>query len=457
MTDFSKIINRQRRLFATGRTKDINFRLKVLLRLDAWLKENDRAIAAALRTDLNKPLFEAYGTETGVVIDDLRHMIKHLRRWAKPKTVMTGLKNFPAYGKIHAEPYGVALIMSPWNYPFMLTLVPLAAAIGAGNCAVVKPSAYAPATSALIARMCDELFHPAHVAVVEGGRAENQGLLEQKFDKIFFTGSTEVGRLVMESAAKNLTPITLELGGKSPCIVDKSANLKLAAKRIVWGKFLNAGQTCVAPDYLLVHSSIKEKFMHELSAAIIRQYSLTPLNEHFPKIINAKHFTRLTGLMKNQSIAFGGGYNTDTQQIEPTLIDEPSWDSPIMTEEIFGPILPVLTYDKPAEAINLITARPKPLACYLFTTNKETENYFLKRIAFGGGCVNDTVVHLSEPNLPFGGVGDSGMGSYHGKAGFDAFTYNRSVLYKSNLIDIPLRYAPYTKFAEIAVKLITNL
>jgi len=305
--------------------------------------------------------------------------------------------------------------------------------------------------------MCAEVFSPAHVRVVEGGRAENQGLLEQKFDKIFFTGSTEVGRIVMQAAAKNLTPVTLELGGKSPCVVDKSANLKLAAKRIVWGKFLNAGQTCVAPDYVLVHSSIKDKFLHELSAAIVRQFSLTPMHDDYPKIVSDKHFTRLLGLLKGQKIAFGGGSNPDTNQIEPTILDAPAWDAPIMREEIFGPILPVLTYETPSQAAKIINSRPKPLAFYLFANSAALEKFCLKHIAFGGGCINDTVVHLSVPNLPFGGVGESGMGSYHGKAGFDAFTHKRSVLHKSKLIDIPLRYAPYSKFAEMAVKLITNL
>jgi len=458
MANFDAIIKKQRRFFATGQTKDVEYRLKKLRRLDWWLKHNEKEIGLALKADLNKPSFEAYGTETGVVIDDLRHVMRRLRQWARPELAFAiNLKNFPSYGKIYPQPYGVTLIMSPWNYPFMLTVVPLIAAVAAGNCAVVKPSAYSPATSALIARMCAEVFHPAHVKVVQGGRAENQGLLEQRFDKIFFTGSTDVGRLVMQAAAKHLTPVTLELGGKSPCVVDKSVNIKLAAKRIVWGKYLNAGQTCVAPDYVLVHSSIKDKLMYELSAAIVRQFGIEPMQDSYPRIVNQKHFERLLGLMDGENITFGGNSNAETLQIAPTLLDNPDWDSPVMREEIFGPILPVLTYDTPSQAARLINARPKPLSFYLFTNNPALEKFYFKHISFGGGCVNDTVVHLSVPALPFGGVGDSGMGSYHGKAGFDAFSHKRSVLHKSRLIDIPLRYAPYSNFAEGVVKFITNL
>lgn len=455
MIDFAKIVSAQKNFFDAGHTKDLEFRLRNLRKLKKWVRENDWTIAAALRTDLNKPPFESLATETGIVLDEVNHTLRHLRGWAWPKFVPANLKNFPAYGRIYPQPYGVALIMSPWNYPFMLTLVPLIAAISAGNCVVVKPSAYAPATSALIARMCRELFHEDFVKVVEGGREENKGLLSQPFDKIFFTGSTSVGKQVMRSAAKYLTPVTLELGGKSPCVVDQTANLRLAAKRIVWGKFINAGQTCVAPDYILVHESVKERLLHEMSAEIFREYGVNPAdNPDYPKIINAKHFERLTALLKNQKIVHGGGRNESTHQIEPTILDEPAWNSPVMKEEIFGPILPVITYSRPMEAVRLINARPKPLAFYIFTRNKKAEQYFIKHVPAGGGCVNDTVVHLSVPNLPFGGLGESGMGSYHGRAGFDAFTHYRSVLHKSNLIDIPLRYPPYTNLAFKLLKLL---
>jgi aldehyde dehydrogenase (NAD+) len=358
-------------------------------------------------------------------------------------------------GTIYAEPYGVALIMSPWNYPFMLTLVPIAAAVAAGNCCVVKPSAYSPATSALIARMVSDVFEPGHVTVVEGGRQENEALLYEKYDYVFFTGSTTVGRTVMQAAARSLTPVTLELGGKSPCVVDETANLRLAARRIAWGKFVNAGQTCVAPDYVLVHVSVKDKFIAELKRAVVKMYGQSPYtNTDYPKIINEKHFLRLNNLMKGGQIVHGGGSSANTMQIEPTILDNVSWDAPVMGEEIFGPVLPVLTYGRPDEAVAKINERPKPLAFYLFTKNKDAERYFMKRVSFGGGCINDTVVHLSVPSMPFGGVGDSGMGSYHGKAGFDTFTHYKSVLSKSKLIDIPLRYPPYT---DLAIRLLKKL
>ena len=456
MTDFNAILALQKKFYAAGRTKNIDFRVRQLKKLKTWIKENDWAIAAALRRDLNKSPFESLATETGVVLDELNYVLANLRSWARPKFVPTNLKNFPSYGKICPEPYGVTLIMSPWNYPFMLTVVPLISAIAAGNCAVIKPSAYAPAASELIENMCAELFHPCYVKVVQGGRNENKGLLDQNFDKIFFTGSTDVGRTVMSAAAKNLTPVTLELGGKSPCIVDETANLKLAAKRIIWGKAINAGQTCVAPDYLLVHAAVKDKLLHELSAAICTQYGADPAqNADYPKIINEKHYKRLVKLLKGENIAFGGNSNPETLQIEPTILDGSSWDSPVMKEEIFGPILPVITYTTPQEAVKLINSRPKPLAFYVFTAKKSSAKFFLDNITSGGGCINDTVVHLSVPRLPFGGVGESGMGSHRGKAGFDAFTHYRSILYKSKLVDIPLRYPPYTNFAMKIIKLLT--
>ncbi|MCL2170499.1 MAG: aldehyde dehydrogenase [Defluviitaleaceae bacterium] len=448
MADFVKILEQQRKFFATNKTKSIDFRLRQLRKMKNWIKRNEFAIFAALRKDLNKPPFEALGTETGIIVDELRHALRHLRLWARPKHVLSNLKNFPSHGRIYPEPYGVALIMSPWNYPFMLTLVPLVSAIAAGNCAVVKPSAYAPATSALIARMMKELYHPCYIAVVEGGRKENKELLKHQFDKIFFTGSTDVGRTVMTAAAKNLTPVTLELGGKSPCIVDETANLKLAAKRIMWGKTINAGQTCVAPDYVLVHASVKDALIHELSAATSKTNGAEPTNNpDYPRIINKKHFDRLTKLMKDQTIAFGGMSNPKTLQIEPTIIDSPGPESPIMKEEIFGPILPVVPYSTSSDAVNFINSRPKPLALYVFTGKNSNAKFFLDNTSFGGGAINDTVTQLAVSRLPFGGVGASGMGAYHGKAGFDAFTHYRSVLHKSKLVDIPIRYQPYTDLA----------
>ncbi|MCL1937754.1 MAG: aldehyde dehydrogenase [Candidatus Azobacteroides sp.] len=454
MTDFSTVVQRQHAFFATGNTKDIQFRIECLRKLEGWVFRHDEDILSALKTDLNKSPFEAFATEIGLVLDEVRYALKHIRRWSQSKRVASNLKNFPSEGRIYPEPYGVSLIMSPWNYPFALTVVPIIAAVAAGNCAVVKPSAYSPATSSILLQMCAEIFHEDHVVVVQGGREENKALLDERYDFIFFTGSTSVAKnAVMPAAARNLTPVVLELGGKSPCIVDETAHLKLAAKRIVWGKFVNAGQTCVAPDYLLVHRSVKEKLLAEMGEVIQTQYGKHSLeNPSYPRIINEKHFRRLLTLLEGEKIIRGGGSNPATLQIEPTLLDDAKWDAPVMNEEIFGPILPVLTYVEAEEAVRLINARPKPLAMYLFTNRKEVERYFLRNVSFGGGCVNDTLAHLSVPSLPFGGIGDSGMGSYHGKAGFDAFTHYKSVLHKSKYLDIPLRYPPYTDFAFKLIK-----
>jgi len=455
MHDCAKILKRQQAMFATGRTKNVAMRVNYLQRLNKWIKDNGWAIMAALRKDLNKPPFEAQATEIGVVQDELRYALRHIQSWARPKPVMSNLKNFPSYGMVYPEPYGVALIISPWNYPFMLAVTPLISAVASGSCTIVKPSECAPATSALIAKMCAEVFHPAHVCALEGGRETSQALLNLPFDKIFYTGGTDVGRIVMEAAAKNLVPVTLELGGKSPCIVDQSANIKLAAKRIIWGKLINAGQTCVAPDYVLAHTSIKDELINEMKKAIYKQYGPTPTeNSEYPKIINERHFRRLMSLTDGENIVHGGNSNPITMQIEPTIIDGASLSSPVMKEEIFGPILPVVAFSMPEDAVRIILSGPKPLALYVFTVLKAAERYYLKHLSFGGGCINDTVVHLSVPWLPFGGVGQSGMGSCHGKAGFDAFTHYRSVLHKSRHIDVPLRYPPYSGWALKLLKML---
>jgi len=455
MPDYTKILKRQQTMFATGRTKNIDLRVNYLQKLKKWINDNNWAIMAALRMDLNKPPFEAQATEIGVVQDELRYALRYIRNWTKSKPAVSNLKNFPSYGRVYPEPYGVALIISPWNYPFLLAVSPLISAIAAGNCVIMKPSECAAATSALVARMCLEVFHPAHVVVLEGGRETSQALLKLPFDKIFYTGSTEVGRIVMEAAAKNLTPVTLELGGKSPCIVDQSANLQLAAKRIIWGKLINAGQTCVAPDYVLAHASVKDALIKEMQKAICKQYGQFPTeNPEYSKIVNERHFHRLNSLMDGANIVYGGGANPTSLQIEPTIIDGASLNSPVMKEEIFGPILPVLTFSMPEDAVKIIRSGPKPLALYVFTSIKAVERYYIKHLSFGGGCINDTVVHLSVPRLPFGGVGQSGMGSCHGKAGFDAFTHYRSVLHKSRHIDIPLRYPPYSGWALKLLKLL---
>ncbi|MDR0205809.1 MAG: aldehyde dehydrogenase [Bacteroidales bacterium] len=455
MNKFSEILQKQRAFFDTGKSKDVNFRIESLKKLKQWICRHDEEIMAALKADLNKPPFEAYATEIGTVLDELKCTLKHICKWTRSKYVISNLKNFPSHGRIYPEPFGVTLIMSPWNYPFMLTVAPIIAAVSAGNCAIVKPSAYSPATSSLIAKMIDELFQNEHVTVVEGGREENKALLDENYDLVFFTGSTTVGKTVMQAAAQNLTPVILELGGKSPCIVDETANMKIAAKRIVWGKFVNAGQTCVAPDYIYVQESIKEKLLDEMKTAIREMYGEKPYcNPNYPKIINEKHFNRLLGLVEKEKVVFGGKSNIDTLQIEPTIIENVDWVAPVMCEEIFGPIIPVLTYSNMDEVVKIINSRPKPLAAYLFSNSKKVARNFLRNISFGGGCINDTIVHLSVSRLPFGGVGASGMGNYHGKAGFDAFTHYKSVLHKSKFIDIPLRYPPYT---ELSLKLLKKL
>jgi aldehyde dehydrogenase (NAD+) len=445
--DIQQIVSAQRDYFYTGATLDVSSRLAALDRLrDAILKYEDE-INAALLSDLNKSAFETYMCETGLVLNELSYIRKRTAKWAKDKTVPTPLAQFPSRSFRHPEPYGVVLIMAPWNYPFMLALEPVVGAIAAGNCVVVKPSAYSPATSAVMAKLIASAFDPQYVTVVEGGRAENQALLDQKFDYIFFTGGTTVAREVMAKAAVHLTPVSLELGGKSPCIVDQTADIKVAARRLAFGKYLNSGQTCVAPDYLLVHESVKDRLASELEKNVRAFYGDDPLScPDYVKMINDKHYQRVQGLIAGEHAVFGG--TARDGKIAPTLLDGVTGDSPIMQEEIFGPVLPMLTYTDLDEAISFINARPKPLALYLFTTNKATEKKVLSRVSYGGGCVNDTIIHLATPYMPFGGVGSSGMGGYHGKASFDTFTHYKSVLKKANWLDLPMRYQPYTKLNE---------
>jgi len=434
----------QRAYFAAGTSRSLQARRAALTGLELWITEHETEIRDALAEDLGKSGFEAYATEIFVVLSEIRHARAHLKRWMRPRRVPTPIVHFLAGSKIYPDPFGVVLVMSPWNYPFQLTLAPLVGALAAGNCAVIKPSAYSPATSRIIARMIGELFDPAYVTVVEGGRAENQALLDVAWDKICFTGSVAVGRLVMETASRHLTPVILELGGKSPCLVDETADLKLAARRIAWGKFLNSGQTCVAPDYLYVHESVKDQLVAGIKENIKKFYGDDPLTSaSFSHIVNEKHFDRVCGLMQGESILCGGRSDRAALRIEPTLLDGITWDSPVMQEEIFGPILPILTYTDIEAVVAEISARPHPLATYIFTRKKAREQALLERLPFGGGCINDTIVHLATNHLPFGGVGQSGMGAYHGKMGFDAFTHYKGVLKKSNLLDIPLRYPPY--------------
>ena len=450
--NITELVQQQRDFFHTDTTKSVLFRKQSLRNLAKWIDRHEHDIYTALKSDLNKSSFESYMTEIGIVKNELRHTLEHLNEWTRPKRVPTPMVQFPAVSFIIPEPLGVTLIMAPWNYPFQLNVVPLIGAIAAGNCAILKPSAYAPHTAKLMEQMVSECFAEKHIAVVLGGREENTLLLEEKFDFIFFTGSTSVGKLVMEKAAKHVTPVCLEHGGKSPCIVDETANIALAAKRIVFGKLLNAGQTCVAPDYVYVHNTVKESLIYHMKQYLSDFLGSYPLdNQNYPKIINEKHFHRLMDLMDGQEIITGGVGN-EHGQIAPTILDNVHPDSPVMQEEIFGPILPLLTYHDIEDVITSIRSRPKPLALYLFSNCKTTQKRILQSLSFGGGCINDTIMHLASHHLPFGGVGESGMGSYHGKQSFLTFSHQKSILKKSNRFDIPIRYAPYTSLKEILLK-----
>lgn len=451
--DVEQIVARQRAFFTSGKTKEYAFRQEALCKLREAIVNNSTLIEEALKQDLHKSAFESYMTEVGMTLSELTYVQKHLRSWMKKKRVKTNLEQFHASSFTVSEPYGVVLVMSPWNYPFMLCMEPVIGAVAAGNCCIMKPSAYAPAASCVLSKIVSETFPPEFVTVVEGGREENQALLEQRFDYIFFTGGVTVGKLVMEKAAKYLTPVTLELGGKSPCIVDSTANLKVAAKRLVFGKYLNSGQTCVAPDYLLVQEDVKEEFLGYVKKQIHEMLGENVLaNQDYPKMVNEKHFRRVLGLMEGENIIEGGTSNAETLQIAPAILDHVKADAPIMQEEIFGPVLPVLTFKNVEEAEAFVMEHEKPLALYLFTTNKETENRILKNVSFGGGCINDTIIHLATSHMPFGGVGNSGMGGYHGKYSFDTFSHKKSIVKKYNWIDLPIRYQPYTKAKSALLK-----
>ncbi|MDO4292882.1 MAG: aldehyde dehydrogenase [Eubacteriales bacterium] len=453
--EIENIIKRQRRFFETGKTLDIGFRMAALRRLERAVRGMEGQICRALKEDLGKSETEGYMCEVGLVLAELREQRRQLRRNSRARRVVSTLANFPSRGYLVQEPYGVTLVMSPWNYPFMLAIEPLAGAIAAGNCCVVKPSAYAPATSRLIAELLAGIFPERYVAVVEGGREENRALLEQRFDYIFFTGSVSVGKLVMEKAAAHLTPVSLELGGKSPCIVDRTAKLSLAARRIVFGKLLNCGQTCVAPDYVLVERCVAEALVRELAYWIRRMYGEDALaNPDYGRIVNRKHFDRIRGLMDEGKVIYGGRSREKTLQIEPTLLYPVSGEDAVMREEIFGPVLPVLVVDSMEEARRFVRKRPRPLACYVFTRSSRTKRMFVRETSFGGGCVNDTVMHLTVPGLPFGGVGESGMGAYHGKAGFKTFSHEKSILEKSVRLDITARYQPFTGWKRLLIRLI---
>lgn len=448
--EIHEIVLKQREYFAGGATLPVSVRLEALKALKAQILAEENELKAALKQDLNKGGFEAYMAEIGMVLDELGYAIKHLKSWAKPERVGTPLAQFPSRSFILKEPYGVALIMAPWNYPFLLSIDPLIGAVAAGNCVVLKPSAYAPATSHTMATLLAKVFDPAWVTVVEGGRSENASLLDQRFDRIFFTGGMTVGRLVMEKASAHLTPVLLELGGKSPIIVDESADIPLAAKRIAFGKLLNAGQTCVAPDYLLVQNTVKEQLVAELKKQFKAMLGGAPLeNPDYVRIVNRKHFERLLGLLEGETLLCGGASRADEVSgwIEPTLVEGSAECKP-MQEEIFGPILPVIGFDNIRQAIAFVNGREKPLALYLFTKDKAVEQAVLGRCSFGGGCVNDTIIHLATHNMGFGGVGSSGMGNYHGKRSFMAFSHEKSMVKKACWLDLPMRYMPYKKGNE---------
>lgn len=444
-----EIVKLQRAYYRAGNTRPYVFRKKMLETLEETVRKYENQIKEALYEDLHKSSQEAYMTEIGLALSEISYVKKHLRSWMKEKRVPAPLVQFPAYGRVIHEPYGVVLIMTPWNYPFLLNLGPLCDAIAAGNCCVLKTSAYAPASSRLLKNMMQEAFPQEYITVVEGGRKENCLLLEERFDYIFFTGSPEVGKTVMEKAAVHLTPVTLELGGKSPCIVDDTANIKMAAKRIVFGKFINCGQTCVAPDYVLVHKKKKEELIKALIYWVKVFWGENPLDHpDYPKMITEKHFQRVSGLMGEGRTRLGGETDRGKMQITPTIIDMVKWEYKIMGEEIFGPVLPVLEYNDTEELLKILEEKEKPLALYLFTGRKKEKEKILSALSFGGGCVNDTLMHLATPYMGFGGVGKSGMGSYHGRDGFETFSHRKSILHRGVFPDLSVRYPVYSEKKE---------
>ena len=447
--EIKDILQQQNHFFSSGKTIPAEFRLKQLESLKEAMIRHEADLAAALKEDLGKSRMESYMCEIGLTLSELTWMQKHLRTLMRSKRVSTPAAQFAAKSFRSPSPYGTVLIMSPWNYPVLLTLDPLIDAIAAGNTAVVKPSAYAPCTFNVMKTMIEECFPAHYVAVVDGGRAENQALLQQRFDMIFFTGGKTVGREVLRHAAEYLTPVTLELGGKSPCIVDSTAKIRLAAKRIVFGKYLNCGQTCVAPDYILCDKRIRDELITAILAEIEKQFGKEPLkNPNYGKIINEKHFERILGLINGEKLVYGGQSEPESLRIAPTVLNNITWDDAVMGEEIFGPLLPILTFDTLAEALDTVESHPHPLALYFFSEDKAAQKKVLDTCRFGGGCINDTIIHLATSDMPFGGVGESGMGSYHGRVGFETFSHYRSIVDKKTWMDLPIRYQKYTGLKE---------
>ena len=438
------IVSEQRAFFYTHQTKSIDYRLEQLSKLEKLLKSNESLLNEAIYKDFKKSVFDTYATELALIYHDIKYAKKNIYKWSKVKRVGTNFLNFPAKSYIVPEPLGVCLVIGAWNYPYQLTLSPVVAAIAAGNTVVIKPSEIASHTSSLMAKLINENFDSKYLKVIEGGVAETTLLLENKFDKIFFTGSPQVGKIIYQAAAKNLTPVTLELGGKSPAFVTEECNLKMTVKRLVWAKFINAGQTCIAPDYVFVHKSIEKQFL-ELLKIEIEKEKFSIENGNYTQIINHKNLERLSNMIPSDKVYHGGGVNTLDRTIEPTLLQGVTFDDEVMMEEIFGPILPVLPYEDLEVAISYVNNNPKPLSCYLFSTKKSVKKNILRKISFGGGAINEAIMHIANPKLPFGGVGNSGIGSYHGEAGFKSFTHYKSILDKSNLIELSLKYHPHSE------------
>ncbi|WP_163969932.1 aldehyde dehydrogenase [Oceanobacillus halotolerans] len=452
MSHLRELVSSQHAFFLSGKTLDYSYRRKQLFALREMLKNYEKKVYQALKKDLNKSAYEALTTEIGFLYQEIDHTIKYLKKWMKPEKVDAPATHKGSRSVIYHEPYGVTLIISPWNYPVHLAIAPAIGAIAAGNTVIIKPSEYTHTTSKLLHEMIADTFDPAYIAVVEGGKEVSEQLLQEQLNYVFFTGSSAIGQKVMEQASKQLTPVTLELGGKSPVIVDQDANIDLAAKRIVWGKFTNAGQTCVAPDYVYVHDKVKKPFLKALKKYCKTFYGKTPLeNEDYTHIVHEKHFQRLAAFLSNGDIVYGGRTNKNKLIIEPTILDQISWEDPIMKEEIFGPLLPILSFTNLDGVIHTLQSKDKPLALYYFGDKKKRQNKVLKHVSFGGGCINDTLYHLANPHLPFGGVGNSGIGSYHGKYSFETFSHRKSVLIQTTKFDLPFRY-PGSKLLFSVIK-----
>ncbi len=449
-----QLVAAQNDFFATQKTKDVSFRKQYLKKLQQEIIDQEDAICDALYADFKKPKFESLATETQFALSELKHAIKNVESWSEPERVSASWSNFPSKEWIQPEPYGKVLIISPWNYPFMLAISPLIGALAAGNTAILKPSEFSTNTSKIISRIIRKVFPPEYVTVVEGGVEVSQQLLAEKWEYIFFTGSTKVGKIVYKSAAEHLTPVTLELSGKNPCIVDETASIKLAAKRIAWGKFINAGQTCIAPDYILVHKNVKDALVKHLKQHIMDFYGENmETSNDFARIATDKHYEELKAMLEGQPVLFGGTFADKDRYIAPTLVDEPQLDSTIMEGEIFGPILPIISYTEESELDTYITKYPKSLAFYVFSENKKFQKRLMNSYSFGGGAINDTVVHISNKDLPFGGVGASGIGGYHGKHTFELFSHHKSVAKRGTWVDVPLRYAPYSISMDLVKKI----